>query len=89
MVRRAEPLLGTTTDPDKALPGLKSFEVTVCQDPNGYYTRDRWERESRYTKANLPRFQKCKNPRCQQGRVDLQNLVSFSGAGEYKQPVGR
>ena len=41
---------------------------------------------STFTKANMPSFLAYKNPRCQQGGLDLQRLVMFHQSGEYDYP---
>lgn len=79
-----EPFLGTTTDRNAAFAGIKSFSVKVAQDPHGMYSDKAWQREHTYSKANIPRNERCLNPRCQQGGVDLQHIVLFTGAGEHK-----
>lgn len=79
---RARPFLGETTDRDRAFHGIKSFELSVIQDRFGHHTREPWQRESRYTKMDIPRFLACANPRCQQGGLDLQQIVNFWPSGE-------
>jgi hypothetical protein len=81
---KATPFLGTTTDRNAAFPDIRSLSVRVVQDPYGMYCREPWQRESSYSKANIPRYERCRNPRCQQGGVDLQQIVWFSGEGEHK-----
>jgi hypothetical protein len=87
---------GETADRDKAFPGIKSFSLIVKQDPFGFHSRGA-PVERRYTKANVPRFERCVNPRCQQGGLDLQNVVlwppkeeaRFSCTGHEGSPKGR
>ena len=69
------PFLGETTDRKSAFPGIKSLSVKIAQDPYGCHCREQWMRENSYSKLDIPRYQKCKNPRCQQGGLDLQMLV--------------
>jgi hypothetical protein len=81
--RQAQPFLGSTNNPSEAYPGIKSLRVTVEQDPSGYYintTTKRGLAEKRrfYTKNTIPATVKCANPHCQQGGLDLQEIV-FSG----------
>jgi hypothetical protein len=78
------PFLGTTTDREAAFPGTKALVVKVVQDPHGMYCREPWQRESTYSKANLPRYVQCRNPQCRQGGVDLQQVVLFCGEGEHR-----
>jgi hypothetical protein len=78
------PFLGTTTDRDEAFPGIIELNVTVVQDPWGHYFQHEWQREKRYTKADIPRCQQCANPRCQQGGVDLQHVVAMFGEGTHQ-----
>ena len=77
------PFLGTTTDRDAAFPDIESMTIVVEQDKYGYYSRDAWQRKSKYTKASIPRFARCLNPRCQQGGLDLQHIATFSSDGEH------
>jgi hypothetical protein len=77
-----KPFLGETTDREKAFSGIASFELKVVQDRFGMYLREEWQRESRYTKSNIPRYLRCANPRCQQGGLDLQQIVNFWPSGE-------
>ena len=76
------PFLGETSDRNKAFPGIKALSVKVTQDPNRMYCEKPWQRESAYSKGNIPRYEGCKNSRCQQGGLDLQQIVGF-GNGEY------
>jgi len=81
-VTSSRPFLGETTDREKAFPDVESLELTVVQDPYGQYARHAWQRESRYTKANMPRRLTCLNPRCQQGGLELQQIILFSPSGQ-------
>jgi len=72
------PFLGETTDRDQAFPDISSLELTVVQDPYGYYAGQASQRESRFTKATIPRRLACANPRCQQGGLDLQQIQFWS-----------
>lgn len=83
---KGKPFLGETTDRNKAFPGIDSFELTVVQDRWGHYTREEWQRTSRYTKGDVPRYLRCANPRCQQGGLDLQQIVTFWPSGEKTFP---
>jgi hypothetical protein len=78
------PFLGTTTDRSKAFPGVKELTVKVAQDPHGMYCEKPWQRESTYSKDNIPRYARCQNPRCQQGGLDLQQIVLLHGNGEHR-----
>jgi hypothetical protein len=86
MTNRARPFLGETTNRDKAFAGIDAFELTVVQDRFGMYTREAWQRESRYTKSSGPRYLTCANPRCHQGGLDLQQIVNFWPSGERTFP---
>ncbi len=77
------PFLGETTDRDQAFPGIRSLELTIVQDPCGYYTRQSSARESRFTKTTLPPYFACANPRCQQGGLDLQQIVLSWPPGKH------
>lgn len=85
-MKTSKPFLGETTDRDKAFYGINSFELTVVQDRFGHYTSHAWQREVRYTKADIPRHLRCANPRCQQGGLDLQQTVNFWPSGERSFP---
>lgn len=78
-----KPFLGETNDRDKAFPQFESFTIVVSQDPYSNYRHEEWLKTSTYTKSNIPRFAKCLNPRCQQGGLDLQQIVSYAGDGEH------
>lgn len=82
----AKPFLGVTHDRDKALDGIASFKLTVAQDRFGRYTHSAWQREAHYSKSNLPRYCVCANPRCQQGGLDLQQIVTYWPPGERTFP---
>lgn len=97
-MKKLHPFLGETTDRNKALAGYKSLKITVRQDPYKHHTREDHQRLSIYTKANVPRHQKCCNPRCQRGGLDLQMLMMtlgniseqrFSCEGDEGSPAGR
>ena len=49
-----KPFLGETADREQAFPGISALELTVVQDPYGYYTRQASARECRFTKATVP-----------------------------------
>jgi len=83
-VRTSRPFLGETTDREKAFPDIEALELVVRQDPFEHYARSPWQRESRYTKASVPRRQSCLNPRCQQGGLDLQQIVTFYSSGDHR-----
>lgn len=83
-MRKTAPFLGETNDPDKAFPDIKTLSIKVTQDPYGYYCQRPAQRESTYSKNNLPRYLTCCNRRCQQGGIDLQSLVLTCGSGEYE-----
>jgi hypothetical protein len=80
---KTTPFLGETEDRNQAFPDIKSLKVKIIQDPYGYYCREEHQRETTYSKNTIARYATCRNPRCQQGGIDLQNLVLFSGSGEY------
>lgn len=85
-MKNYRPLLGETTDREKALPGIKSLLIIIKQDPYGYYATHEHQSEARYTKMNLPRNVTCCNPRCQQGGIDLQNIALYAKNGERSCP---
>lgn len=71
MTKNLKPLLGETTDRDKAFPGVASLEVVIEHDPYGMYGNPGATIE-RFHKSDVPRRARCINPRCQQGGFDLQ-----------------
>lgn len=81
---KARPFFREVADPDKAFPGISSLTVTVAQDPTGLLSADGQPSTHTYTKANMPHREACRNPRCQQGGVDLRRAVSVYGSGEFK-----
>ena len=83
---RSKPFLGETTDKSKAFAGIVSFELKVVQDRFGNYTIEPWQRESRFTLANIVPHLACVNPRCQQGGLELQRIVLFQSAGKHTFP---
>jgi hypothetical protein len=80
----SKPFLGTTTDVNEAFPGIDEIDVTITQDPYGYYLRNDWQRTSRFSKSTMKRHLACVNPRCQQGGLDLQQIVLFHADGKYE-----
>jgi hypothetical protein len=78
------PFLGETHDREKAFAGFESIELTVRQDKFEHYSRYPAQREQRFAKNTLPRRLACLNPRCQQGGLDLQQIVEFYSPGEHK-----
>jgi hypothetical protein len=82
-MNRSKPFLGETTDREKAFSGIASFELTVVQDRFGNYTLESWQRETRFTMANISPHLACANPRCQQGGLDLQRLVLYQPSGKH------
>lgn len=83
MSDRTQPLLGTT-DRKTALAGFKEIRLEVSQDPFGYYAKSDTLRAHTYSEASLPRGERCLNPRCQQGGLDLQMIVEFWPDGTEK-----
>jgi hypothetical protein len=81
--KTSKPFLGTTTDVNKAFPGIDEIDITIEQDPYGYYCQHEWQRVNRYTKSTIPKIERCVNPRCQQGGIDLQRIVLHNSSGEY------
>ena len=80
------PLFGETTDREKAFPGIKALSIIVKQNPYGDYITNDYQREASYSKTNLPRYATCYNPTCQQGGIDLQNIVLYAKNGEKSYP---
>lgn len=81
---QARPFLGETTDREKAFAAFESIDLKVVQDPWEHYARFPGQRESRFTKDSLPRRLACLNPRCQQGGIDLQQIVEFYSPGTHQ-----
>lgn len=80
---KAIPFLGATHDRARAFPGIDSVELSVDQDLWGHYTEKASQRQARYTLDNIPKRLRCVNPRCQQGGIDLQEIVVFWSNGEH------
>jgi hypothetical protein len=78
-----KPLFGTTNQVNEAFPGVISVDLHVSQDPNGYYRRSAGQNTNYFTLQSLSRHVDCLNPRCNQGGLDLQNIVRFFESGEY------
>jgi hypothetical protein len=78
--------LGTSTDVNKAFPDIEAIDITITQDPYGHYLQHDWQRTSRFTKNTIPSRLRCANPRCQQGGLELQNIVLFSLDGKHEFP---
>lgn len=76
------PFLGETTDKEKAFPGI-TFEITITQDKFGNYIQQEHRKTSRFTKENVPAHLRCANPRCQQGGLNLQQIILFHSSGNY------
>ena len=81
---KATPFLGTTTNRNEAFPDIEAIDITITQDPYGQYLQHDWQRISRFTKSDIPSHVRCANPRCQQGGLDLQNIVLLSPDGEHE-----
>jgi hypothetical protein len=82
MARKSQPFFGTTTDKSAAFPNIQSLKLEVHQDTAGFYTKHEWQRLTTYTLDSIQRYHRCANPRCQQGGLDLQQIVSFWPEGE-------
>lgn len=78
-----KPFLGETKDLKEAFPGIKSLSVTVTQDIYKNYRGNLPSPTLTYSLKNLPRYCKCYNPRCQQGGVDLQQVIYNYGEGQH------
>jgi len=81
----ARPFLGTTTSRAEAFPGIRALTMTVSQDEYGFYSSGPAQRERGYNLSNIPRHERCINPRCQQGGLDLQSFVLNWGDMEDQQ----
>jgi hypothetical protein len=77
MAQRTRFFFKETNDRDEAFPGIKSINLTVEQDLWGVQSRGGKPTVHRYTKQSIPGHEKCVNPRCKQGGLNLQNIVSF------------
>ncbi len=79
---QVRPFLGETTDRQEALAGVAPFRLRIEQDLYGYFTQPS-QRVSDYTKDDLQKREHCRNPRCQQGGLDLQQIVTFGQPGTF------
>ncbi len=82
-MRYRQPFSEETNDRRQIFPGIASLDLTIRQDTSGYYLQHDWQREQRFTKANIPIHFACANSRCQQGGLNLQRIVLFSEPGEF------
>lgn len=80
---RMKPFLGETTDRKKAFPDLASCEISIIQDKFELYDCTPSRRQSRFTLENVPREMRCVNSRCQQGGLDLQNIITSWPDGQH------
>jgi hypothetical protein len=95
--QKPTPFFGTTTDVNHAFPGIEAIDITITQDTYGHYLQRDWQRSSRFSKSTIPSHFRCANPRCQQGGLNLQNIVlflpdcqhEFSCNGHEGTPAGR
>jgi hypothetical protein len=69
-----------------AFPDIVSLEMMIVQDRFGQYTKDGQPAERRFTNTTASRRLACVNPRCQQGGLDLQPILSFFPNGEHSLP---
>lgn len=76
--------IGTTDKVSEAFPDILSLSITVSQDPHGFYAKRPEQRTSYYSLDNLSPLVGCLNPRCQQGGLELQNIINYHDDGEYK-----
>lgn len=83
---KTKPFLGETHEQARAFPGIESFELSVEQDLWENYTEKGSQRKARYTLDSIPKRLRCVNPRCQQGGLDLQEIVVFWSNGEHRLP---
>ena len=72
----------STNDPREAFPDIQSLDLEVSQDPCGNYSHNKAMKSSRFTMDNLRPYIRCLNPQCQQGGLELQNLILFWPDGE-------
>jgi hypothetical protein len=70
-----------TTDRREAFPELISLDLVVRQDPFRMHARHDWQRLSRFDETNFPTLVACLNARCQQGGLELENIIRFSIEG--------
>lgn len=82
-MRYRQPFSEETNDRSQIFPDIASLDLTIRQDTSGYYLQHDWQREQRFTKANIPIHFACANSRCQQGGLNLQRIVLFSEPGEF------
>lgn len=72
-----------TTNVNDAFPRIGEFDITIEQDPFGYYSQNESQRTCRITKATLPNHVQCINSKCQQGGIDTQSFLLSHSDGEY------
>lgn len=81
---KSEPFLGTTLDRSGAFSDYETIAITITQDPWAEFCPRKWERTSKFTKSDMPRYLPCANRRCRQGGLDLQKIVEFHLDGEHE-----
>ncbi len=80
---KSTPFLVETTDREAAFPDIASLEIAVKQDRYGFYTDREGGHLSKFDKMTVPRNLSCVNPRCQQGGLDLQQIILYWQDGDH------
>lgn len=70
-----------TADRRQAFPELISLDLTVRQDPFRMHARHDWQRMNHCDETDFPTSIACLNARCQQGGLELENIIRFSREG--------
>ena len=75
-----------TTDRREAFPDLVSLELKVTQDPFGMHAHPPGKCSATFGETDFPKHVACVNRRCEQGGLDLENIIKFSKAGFRRYP---
>ncbi|MBV7523449.1 hypothetical protein KW834_03385 [Pseudomonas sp. PDM29] len=79
-----KPFLGkATSNPSEAFPDVISLSLKITQDPSGWYSEREGANVRHMTLNSLSRSVGCLNKRCQQGGLDLQNIIMFYESGTF------
>lgn len=86
-MNKTHPFLGEyTNDRKKAFPELKFLDIEISQDAYGHYDSPPVRRQVRFNATNFTAVVRCLNPRCQQGGLELENIIRYWESGEHDFP---
>lgn len=76
----ATPFLGTTTKRKEAFPSLKTLRLVVSTKTYGETAPYTYT----FNENNFPAIVRCRNQLCEQGGLELSNIINFYENGEYE-----